>query len=188
MGKGIIKGIMKASVALLVLAWLGPMVAASAVSAAAPLRGISVDLSWTDNRTEKFLDTGEEKPGYQTSQVQLYISDQGRFFSRFNRVAKGHNNRLVNTAVSGEGKSVLSWRFEGRSIAADQKFGGSGARRIVVSFSDDASSCTLRVIHGKEGSAPIRYPGLTSLRPIELVRIDVTNTTCQVRPGNVFGQ
>lgn len=157
-------------------------------AAPAPLRGISVDLSWTDNRTEKFLDTGEEKPGHQTSQVQLYISEQGRFFSRFNRVAKGNNNRLVNSAVSGEGKSVLNWRFEGRSIAADQRFVGSGARRIVVSFGDDASSCTLRVIHGKEGSAPIRYPGLTSHRPIELVRIEVINTSCQVRQGNVFGQ
>lgn len=157
-------------------------------AAPAPLRGISVDLSWTDSRTEKFLDTGEEKPGYQTSQVQLYISDQGRFFSRFNRVARGRDNRLVNSAVSGEGKSVLDWRFEGRSIAADQKFAGSGARRIVVSFGDDASSCTLRVIHGREGSAPIRYPGLTSHRPIELIRIEVTNTSCQVRQGNVFGQ
>jgi len=27
-------------------------------AAPAPLRGISVDLSWTDSRTEKFLDTG----------------------------------------------------------------------------------------------------------------------------------
>ncbi|WP_441238733.1 hypothetical protein [Bradyrhizobium sp. 930_D9_N1_4] len=173
------------AVALLVL----PVMASSGTSAApAPLRGISVDLSWTDNRTEKFLDTGEERPGYQTSQVQLYISDQGRFFSRFNRVAKGNNNRLVNSAVSGEGKSVLNWRFEGRSVAADQRFAGSGARRIVVSFGDDASSCSLRVIHGKEGSAPIRYPGLTSRRPIELIRIEVTNTSCQVRQGNVFGQ
>lgn len=172
-------------VALLAL----PVLTSGPVSAAsAPLRGISVDLSWTDNRTEKFLDTGEEKPGYQTSQVLLYISEQGRFFSRFNRVSKGNNNRLVNAAVSGEGRSVLNWRFEGRSVAADQKFAGSGARRIVVSFSDDASSCTLRVIHGKEGSAPIRYPGLTSHRPIELIRIEVTNTTCQVRQGNAFGQ
>jgi len=183
------EGILKARVAGLVLALVGPMAAVSAVSAApAPLRGISVDLSWTDSRTEKFLDTGEEKPGHQTSQVLLYISEQGRFFSRFNRVAKGNNNRLVNAAVSGEGKSVLNWRFDGRSVAADQKFAGSGARRIVVSFSDDASSCSLRVVHGKEGSAPIRYPGLTSHRPIELVRIEVTNTSCQVRQGNAFGQ
>ncbi|MET4390634.1 hypothetical protein ABIB73_006416 [Bradyrhizobium sp. F1.4.3] len=50
------------------------------------------------------------------------------------------------------------------------------------------SSCTLRIVHGKEGSAPIRYSGLTSQRPIELIRIDVTNTTFQVRQGNVFGE
>ncbi|WP_298886018.1 hypothetical protein [uncultured Bradyrhizobium sp.] len=176
--------------ARLVVACLGLLSPTGSPSSAAPapLRGISVDLSWTDNRVEKFLDTGAEKPGYQTSQIQLYISEQGRFFSRFNRVAKGKNNRLVNSAVSGEGRSVLNWRFEGRSIAADQKFAGSGARRIVVSFGDDASSCSLRVIHGKEGRGPIRYPGLTSHRPIELVRIEVINTSCQVRQGNVFGQ
>jgi hypothetical protein len=174
---------------LIVALFLLPVLTSGPASAGpAPLRGISIDLSWTDNRTEKFLDTGEEKPGHQTSQVQLYISEQGRFFSRFNRVAKGNNNRLVNSAVSGEGKSVLNWRFEGRSVAADQKFAGSGARRIVVSFGDDASSCSLRVVRGKEGSAPIRYPGLTSHRPIELIRIEVTNTSCQVRQGNVFGQ
>ena len=163
-------------------------VTSSAASAAAGLRGISVDLSWIDNRTEKFLDTGQEKPGTQTSQVRLYISERGRFFSRFYRVGTGRHSRLLNDVVSGEGKQILNWHFEGRNAVADQKFNGSGARRIIVSFSDDASSCSLRVLHGKAGGAPIRYPGLTSHRPIELIRIEVTSTSCQVRQGNVFGQ
>jgi hypothetical protein len=164
-----------------------PLLLTGAKAAPAALKGISVELSWTDNRMEKFLDTGKIQSGYQISQVQLYISEQGRFFSQFNRKARGRGNRLQNSAVSGQGKSVLHWRFEGRSVVADQKFNGSGARRIAISFSDDASSCTVRVIHGKSNGAPVRYPGLTSHRPIELVSIEVTGTSCQVQKGNIFG-
>jgi hypothetical protein len=166
------------------MAWQPASVLAAANSP--PIRGISVELSWTDTRIEKYLDTGEEKPGYQHSTVQVYISDQGRFFSRFNRRARGPGNTSEKMAVSGEGDHILNWHFQGRTIAADQKFNGSGARHVVVSFDENVSSCSIQLIHGKEGNSPIRYPGLSSHRPIELIRIDVTNTTCQVRKGNIF--
>jgi hypothetical protein len=87
--------------------------------------------------------------------------------------------------ASSEGKSVLNWRFEGNSIVADQKF-ASGARRIAVSFDAAVSSCSVRVVHGKESSAAIRYRGLTSGYPIQLMSIEVTSTSCSVRQGNIF--
>jgi len=136
---------------------------------------------------EKFLDSGQEQPGYQISAVQVYVSEQGRFFSKFDRKARGAGNRQHDQGVSGQGSAVLNWHFQGRTIVGDQKFNGAGARRIVVSFSDDFSSCTVQVIHGKEGQRPIRYSGLTSRRPIELVSIEVTGTSCQVKKGNIFG-
>jgi hypothetical protein len=158
----------------------------AAAGDASIVRGISIELSWTDSRVERFLDTGEEKPGYQVSAVRLYISEQGRFFSKFSRTARGRGNSLDRQGVSGEGPHVLNWHFQGRTVVGDQKFNGSGARRVVVSFGDSYSSCAVQVVHGKEGNKSIRYPGLTSLRPIELIRIEVTSTSCQVRKGNIF--
>lgn len=150
------------------------------------LLGKSIVLTWVDSRVEKRLDTGREFPNRQTSTARVYISEQGRFFSAFDRKARGKRNRLQRQSVSSEGKSVLNWRFEGKNIVADQKFAHSGARRVVVTFDPEFSSCSLQVIHGKQGGAPIRYPGLTSGNPIELISIEVTYTTCSVQRGNVF--
>src|SRR5689334_995999 len=55
-------------------------------------RGISLELGWNDKRIEKFLDSGQEQPGYQMSTVQVYISEQGRFFSKFIRKSRGAGN------------------------------------------------------------------------------------------------
>jgi hypothetical protein len=71
-------------------------------------REISLELSWTDSRIERFLDTGQEKPGHQISTVRLYISERGRFFSKFNRTARGRGNTLEKQAVSGQGANVLN--------------------------------------------------------------------------------
>jgi hypothetical protein len=161
---------------------LAPLDAFSAT--ATGLRGKSVELSWTDSRVEKRLDTGREFSNSQISTVRVYLSEQGRFFSKFSRFAR-RGGSLDRHAVSGEGKSVLNWRFEGNSIVADQKF-ASGARRIVVSFDAAVSSCSVRVVHGKESSAAIRYRGLTSGYPIQLMSIEVTSTSCSVRQGNIF--
>jgi hypothetical protein len=158
---------------------------ALAAPPASGLRGKSIELTWTDTRVEKRLDTGRESHNRQTSTIRVYISEQGRFFTSFDRKARGKRNRSEKRGVSGEGKSLLNWRSEGNTIVADQKF-AQGARRVVVSFESGFSSCSVKVIHGKQGGAPIRYFGLTSRNPIELVSIDVTYTTCSIRSGNVF--
>jgi hypothetical protein len=61
-----------------------------------------------------------------------------------------------------------------------------GARRIIVSFDAGVSSCSVRIVHGKDSSAAIRYRGLTSGNPIQLMSIEVGATSSCVRQGNIF--
>jgi hypothetical protein len=48
------------------------------------LRGNSAVLSWSDSRTVKDME-GRQKNVDQTSEIKLYISEQGRVFSRSKR-------------------------------------------------------------------------------------------------------
>ena len=82
---------------------------------------------------------------------------------------------------------MLNWRSEGTSLAADQRF-VRGARRLIVTFDANYSTCSLRVLHGKEaGSSSIQYVTFKSKEPVELLSINVTSASCTIATGNPFG-
>ncbi|MBI3701167.1 MAG: hypothetical protein HY242_12075 [Afipia sp.] len=166
--------------------FLFTVIAASAHAAGAlpQLRGKNLNLSWTDNRVEKILSTGVQRPVTQSSIVTVYVSAEGRFFSAFGRtVGHGFVNRKE---VSGGDRNALNWRVEGTTLAADQRF-MRGARRLIVTFDPGFGSCSLRVLHGKEaGSSTIQYMTMKSLEPVELQSINVTSASCTIGTGNPF--
>lgn len=157
---------------------------ADAAGAAAQLRGKNLNLSWNDNRVEKILGSGRERPVTQSSAVTVYVSADGRFFSKFGRTT-GHG--FVNKSeVSGGDRNMLNWRAQGATLSADQHF-MKGARRLIVTFDGSFSTCSLRVLHGKEaGSANIEYVTMTSKEPVVLQSINVTSTSCTIATGNPF--
>lgn len=157
---------------------------AHAASAPAPLRGKNLNLSWTDNRVEKILASGLERPLTQTSVVTVYVSAEGRFFSALGRTTGyGFVNRKE---VSGRDRNALNWRVEGATLAADQNF-VRGARRLIVTFDSGFGTCSLRVLHGKEaGSAAIQYVTMNRKEPVELLSINVTAASCTIATGNPF--
>jgi hypothetical protein len=162
---------------------------AHSASAPAQLRGKTISLAWSDSRVEKIIASGRERPVAQSSTVKVYIGTEGRFFTQFGRVANGGSRPSVLDVkeVSGGG-SVLNWHVDGLNLTADQKF-ARGARRLVVTFDSGFSSCSLRVLHGKEaGLASIQYMTFNNKEPVELTSINVTSTNCSVAAGNSFAQ
>lgn len=148
------------------------------------LRGKALTLSWSDNRVEKILATGQERPLSQNSSVTVYVGTEGRFFSEFGRsVGRGIVNKKD---VSGDTHNALNWRVEGATLVADQRF-TRGARRLIVTFDSSFGACTLRVLHGKEaGSSTIQYSTMQTRQPAELVSVNVTSTSCAITTGNPF--
>ena len=63
----------------------------------------SVTLSWTEYRVQR-CDSGEMKRGNTDSVLQVYISGEGRAFSRLNRRDGGRNSN--NTDADPEGGST----------------------------------------------------------------------------------
>lgn len=163
------------------------MVTAAQAQGPAALRGKSIMLHWVDHRTIKLLDDPKAPPRSisQASELRIYVSDQGRVFSSFDRMAG--RQRAVNTTqqVSGGGDNMLQWRQEGGALVADQKF-VSGARRVQISFTG-SSACSVAVLHGKDSSAPLRYRSYQDKRMYEVVTINVVSSSCSIRSGNVFG-
>lgn len=166
-------------------AFVGEVNSAEAAGAPAQLRGKNLNLSWTDNRVEKIVASGVERPLTQNSIVTVYVSAEGRFFSKFGRTT-GHG--FVNASeVSGGDRNMLNWRSEGTALAADQRF-ARGARRLIVTFDANYSTCSLRVLHGKEaGSSNIEYLTMNRKEPVVLQSISVTATGCTIGTGNPFG-
>lgn len=130
------------------------------------------------------MSSGRERPITQSSTVTVYVSAEGRYFSRFGRTT-GHG--FVNKSeVSGGDRNMLSWRSDGANLSADQHF-MRGARRLIVTFGSDFSSCSLRVLHGKEaGSANIEHLTMTNKEPVVLQSISVTSASCTIASGNPF--
>jgi hypothetical protein len=148
------------------------------------IRGKSVLLSWSDERTVKDM-VGNTKSVKQTSELKLYVSDQGRVFSRFDRHTHGSVAGTV-TQVSGAPDNYLHWQFEHGSLVADQRF-IRGVRRVAISFGAGARDCSVKVLHGKEaGAQSIHYRDYNTDVELEIVTIEVTATTCSVQDGNVF--
>jgi len=164
---------------------IGEISFAHAAGAPPPLKGKNLNLSWTDNRVEKIIASGVERPVTQSSLVTVYVSAEGRFFSKFGRTT-GHGFVNANE-VSGGDRNMLSWRSEGTSLAADQHF-VRGARRLIVTFDANYTTCSLRVLHGKEaGSANIEYVTMGRKEPVVLQSINVTAASCTIGTGNPFG-
>lgn len=171
-----------AALAATVLLW--QLSAAEAAGPPAQLRGKAVTLSWSDNRVERSIATGHERAVSQTSTVTVYVGTEGRFFSEFGRNA-GHGT-VNRKDVSGDGSAALSWHMEGGTLVADQRF-TRGVRRLIVTIDGSASTCSLRVLHGKEaGSSVIEYKTMKQGEPVELTSINVTSTNCAISTGNPF--
>ena len=86
-------------------------------------------------------------------------------------------------SFAGVGQGPRATRFAGHQLISENKM-KSGARRIQADFASDFRSCSLRVIYGKEGSAPLYHRAMDG-RMYTILSTDVISPRCSIQDGNL---
>ena len=152
------------------------------------VQGKSIILSWSDHISFANPD-GRITNDDNAVNVKIYVGVKNTIFSTFDNAnyrqnAKGVFRRKATQTqfdTSDSQAQNLSWRRDGGTLVAYQNFFKHGARKLIVSFSDDYSSCSLDVIIAKEqGKGVIKRAGQT------VDQADIYSKSCSIQPGNIF--
>jgi hypothetical protein len=164
---------------------------AQAQTAPMALRGKSVVVSWSEDRSLRPV--GE--PAFHDSRtprsMSIYVSTEGRPFARTSASPMGSTGSADYVGAEGvtQAGGTRQIGFHGHSLEMTTTMTSGGARRIEITFSDSYTTCEARVITAKQvGAELIRSKSLVSGRPIEIRSVSVSGTTCTVRDGNVFAR
>lgn len=164
---------------------------AAAQGAPAQLRGKSVIASWMEERMQRREGTAEFTPRSIGHQLSAYVSTEGRVFARkavSTTGGRGGRSRTANADSVGESGARQKAHIQGRTLIFTNQLGG-GARMARIEFDPDFSTCTANVIVGREnGVGTARGRSLISGAALEIKSAQVTNTSCSIRSGNVFGE
>jgi hypothetical protein len=168
------------------------ILATAACAAGAPpqLLGKTIEMGWNEYRVQR-CDDGEVKRGHTSSVLLVYVSENGRLFTRLNRRGgRGSNSNDVDpeggNQRSGTGAAGnLNASFEGSHLVIQNAM-KSGARRIQATFDAGFAGCSLQVRFGKEGSAELRHRTMDG-KMCNIISTDVSGTACAIRAGNLVG-
>jgi hypothetical protein len=158
------------------------------------LYGKSIVLRWTEARVQREVELGEQHPQSvgNTVELTIYISTAGRMFSRQHRVGYvgGHAGAAATfDHAPGEphmpGIKQGHTNFQG-STMTQVGVSESGARQVTVDFGPGLSSCTLRVLQGKENGRPQIVRSQITGRKLEVLSVAINSPTCSVRDGNAL--
>lgn len=155
------------------------MAAGDALSAPAGLLNKSVRFSITIGAQARGSD-GSNIVANRTSNNTVYISSQGRLFSR----AERQEGRQTGAKLIGpEG---ATFRIQGKQIVVVFKH-TSGASRLIVDFDPDFRTCTLTALTGGESGKPVQSKGINGVMYTAIGKPSYTNPSCSVTEGNAFG-
>lgn len=173
------------------------VVSSQAFGQAASARGKSVIATWTEEREQRVGGMGNFVSRSFPHELRAYISDQGRVFAKrtvfsaYGRKGGGGGGRSGDVSSVGEdggGKRKQMGEIQGRTLIVTNQLHG-GARLTRIEFGPDFSTCTANVILGREnGSGVARARSLINGMSVEIKSAHVTNTSCRVQNGNVFGE
>jgi len=148
------------------------------------LRGNSIILRWSEMRTWKRLEgrrAGQLFEKEFSASVTLYVSSQGRIFSKMER----SSGQPVSNEISGSTDNVLQhWDFERDALVGYITAFERGVRRLQVDFSGRFDACSMSYVYGKLGG---KEPVISDKGNLELVDFKVIAQACSVQKGNVFG-
>jgi hypothetical protein len=168
-----------------------PATAAWAAEAPSQLLGKTVVMGWNEYRVQR-CDDGEMKRGHTVSSLLVYVSENGRLFTRLNR--RGGGGRSNGNDVDPEGgnrrdgtgaSSNLATSFEGEHLVIQNAM-RSGARRIQTTFEAGFTGCSLQIRFGKEGEGEIRHRTMDG-KMCNIISTDISGNACSVRNGNLLG-
>lgn len=113
----------------------------------------------------------------------IYVSTAGRMFFRQSATAlRGRGSRQVEIGPEGKGNSTF--RFEGSTLVGQMGW-ASGARQITASFNAAFTSCSAKVIEGKQGGSLIKRIGPNGTLNT-IVSSSISNSSCSIKSGNAF--
>ncbi|MEW6639437.1 MAG: hypothetical protein AB1586_02960 [Pseudomonadota bacterium] len=164
----------------------------SGAAHAAPqqLYGKSVIITWTEERQQKSLGESAIRAVGATGELDLYVSEQGRTFSRIRFSAPNARGRIksgTNDQVQGEGHA-RRFDFRGTALNVGMPRGSGGATQIAINFDSGFQGCTARVIVGKTpGADRMVARSLITRMPVEVYSAKAGGENCRVQSGNVFG-
>jgi hypothetical protein len=129
------------------------------------------------------------KRGNSSSVLQVYISSEGRTFSRLDRRDGGQSNSTDadpegGSSRAGQGASRLTTHFDNLQLAIDTPM-RSGARRVQVTFDTGYAACRVDVRFGKEGGQELYHRTMDG-QMCTIISTDVSRQSCEIRSGNAF--
>ncbi len=130
------------------------------------------------------------KRGNTDSVMQVYISGEGRAFSRLNRLDGGRHGNSTDadpeggSTRSGQGASRLDAHFDGQQLMIDTPM-RSGVRRVQATFDAGYATCRVDVRFGKEGGQDLYHRTMDG-QMCTIISTDVSRQSCEIKSGNAF--
>ena len=162
------------------------------------LYGKSISITWAESQDQQLV-SGEKKHVVIDAALGIYVSSNGRIFSRGSRTSRskfaGRSTGFGAARSHDPTGSVMKTsnvryqnklEFQGRTLVGTTVL-ESGARRMTVNFDESFRTCTVSVVLGKEAGMPgVIARGMdTRLRIIESAT--VASQSCTITDGNMFG-
>jgi hypothetical protein len=156
---------------------------AHAGSAPKELCGKSIAVKWSESITGRNGGDQTTRNWLNAHSMDIYISGAGRPFVQ---LLSGHaQGTRGSPSLTAPGQSNVRVDFEGRSIFVFTAY-VSGLRRIAVDL-EGAGACKATVINGRQaGTNIVRQSAGRGLG--EISSIQVSDVSCSIREGNIFGQ
>lgn len=164
----------------------GALAAGQALAAPPQLLNKTVQLSWSTEVVQRGPDGRVVRPRIDANRT-IYVSSAGRLFLRASRenrrlrLKKGGD--LGPEATANKGGEARGMRVAGNTIVGTVAF-PQGAAQVTISFDPSFSSCSLRILYGRE-KGRMRRRGLDG-KIYDIESLGVTSQSCSVRAGNPF--
>lgn len=151
---------------------------------AATIEGNSIKLRWTED-WDVVNRRGREKSVTTSMQLILYVSTQGRFFTKSSG-SRGWNTgreKLASPSDDGGAKS-WQWRAFNRTITGVGRMGRTGVRHITIQH--NGASCSATVGFAKKVGTEAIERRNSRGRRVSITSATASPASCTIESGNAF--
>jgi hypothetical protein len=115
----------------------------------------------------------------------VYVSTAGRLFERASRATRKGEKQTENApgATRNRGGEATNLHFEGSRLVGTTVF-AQGARRFVVSFDANYSTCSVAVLFGRDAKG-LKRKGVDG-RMYTIESMKASSEACSISAGNSF--
>jgi hypothetical protein len=157
----------------------------AAASTPRQLYNKTIELSWSLDTVQRRPDGRIVRPRVDVART-IYVSTAGRLFVRTTKTV--NNRSKTGEMAPGDDRTregmARQLQFEGRRLIGHLEY-SSGAGQMTVDFGADFRTCTVNLVFGRLGGAPIAWRAMDGTIH-EVVSVNVLSPTCSIREGNAF--